>query len=101
MLRLASLAFDATDPARLARFWAAALGWSVDDRPTDVIGVRPTDGTGFLLEFAEVPQPKTSKNPIHLDLVSESVGHQREVVDRLIGLGGRHVDIGQDPEDDD
>ena len=50
--------------------------------------------------FLPVPEPKTGKNRIHLDLVSESPEHQSEMVDRLIALGAQRVDIGQ-PSDAD
>jgi predicted enzyme related to lactoylglutathione lyase len=98
--RLATLCFDANDPAHLARFWASALGWEVYDDTHEVIGVLPTDGTRFILDFAPVPEPKTTKNPIHLDLVSESIEHQSEIVKRLLGLGAQHVDVGQDADAD-
>jgi predicted enzyme related to lactoylglutathione lyase len=98
--RLTNLCFDANDPDRLARFWASALAWDLDDETDDEIHVLPTDGTRFILDFFPVPEPKTAKNPIHLDLVSESVQHQREVVDRLLALGAQHVDIGQEPDAD-
>jgi predicted enzyme related to lactoylglutathione lyase len=97
--RLVTLCFDANDPARLARFWASALGWEIDDTH-DEIAVLPIDGTRFSLDFAAVPEPKTTKNPIHLDLVSESVEHQREVVNRLVELGARRVDVGQGADAD-
>jgi hypothetical protein len=45
--------------------------------------------------FLPVPEPKTAKNRIHLDLVSESPEHQSEMVDLLIALGARRVDVGQ------
>jgi predicted enzyme related to lactoylglutathione lyase len=98
--RLVNVCFDANDPVRLARFWASALGWEIHNETDAEIGVLPTDGTRFILVFVPVLEPKTSKNPIHLDLVSESVQHQRQVVDRLIELGAGHVDIGQGPGGD-
>jgi hypothetical protein len=98
--RLASLSFDATDPVRLARFWASALEWEIYDETHDEIGVLPTDGTRFILVFLPVPEPKTAKNPIHLDLVSESVEHQRRTVDRLLEVGARRVDVGQGSDAD-
>jgi Glyoxalase-like domain len=99
-VRIASLCFDANDPARLAHFWASTLDWQVYDDTNDVIGVLPSDGTRFILVFIPVREPKTSKNPIHLDLVSESIDHQREIVERLLDLGARHIDVGQDPDAD-
>jgi hypothetical protein len=98
--RLDSLCFDANDSVRLARFWAGALRWEIDDETAEEIVVQPTDDTPFDIYFVRVPEPKTSKNPIHLDLVSESVEDQREIVDRLIALGARHADVGQGPDVD-
>ena len=79
----------------MARFWAAALLWEIDDEAGEEIGLVPTDGTRIPLVFLPVPEPKAGKNRLHLDLVSESPAHQSEMVDRLITLGARHVDIGQ------
>jgi hypothetical protein len=93
--RLVTLCFDANDPLLLARFWAAALHWDIYDETDDEIGLMPTDGTRFLLLFLPVPEPKTGKNRIHLDLVAESAADQSEMVDRLIRLGARRVDVGQ------
>jgi len=98
--RLVTLCFDANDPLRLARFWAATLHWDIDDHTDEEIGLVPTDGTRFLFSFFPVPEPKTGKNRIHLDLVSESPDHQSEMVDRLIALGARRVDIGQSSDVD-
>ena len=98
--RLANLCFDANNPVRLARFWASALGWEIYDETHDEVGVLPSDGTRFILVFLPVPEPKTTKNPIHLDLVSESAEHQREIVDRLIELGAERVDVGQGSDAD-
>lgn len=86
---------------RLARFWAATLRWDIYDETNDEeIGLIPTDGTRFVFVFLSVPEPKTAKNRIHLDLVSESPEHQSEMVDRLIELGARRVDIGQSSDVD-
>ncbi len=96
--RLVALCFDANDPLRLARFWAVALGWEVGDETDDEIGLVPTDDTSFGLRFQIVPEPKVGKNRFHLDLTSTSLDDQRETVERLIELGGRHIDIGQGPD---
>jgi len=93
--RLVTLCFDANDPLRLARFWAATLHWDIYDESDEEITLVPTDGTRFLIVFLPVPEAKKGKNRIHLDLVSESPEHQSEMVDRLNALGARRVDIGQ------
>ena len=99
--QLVALCFDANDPMRLARFWAEALRWKVGDETDDVVSVVPTDGTRFQLDFGQVPEPKgPGANRIHLDLTTTSLDDQRETVGRLIELGGRHIDIGQSPDDE-
>jgi predicted enzyme related to lactoylglutathione lyase len=98
--RLVALSFDANDPLRLARFWASALHWKIDDESHDEIGLVPTDDTRFRIEFPAVPEQKAGKNRIHLDLTSTSIDDQRETVERLVELGARHIDIGQGPDDE-
>jgi predicted enzyme related to lactoylglutathione lyase len=97
--RLIALAFDANDPLRLARFWADALGWQVDDETDDVVTLVPTDHTQFTLEFGPVPEPKVGKNRIHLDLTTTSVADQQETVARLLERGAGPVDVGQTADD--
>jgi predicted enzyme related to lactoylglutathione lyase len=99
MSRLISLAFDANDPLRLARFWAAALEWEIEEETSDEVEVVPTDGTTFSIRFDLVPDIKTSQNRLHLDLTTSSLEDQQEVVARLIELGARHNDIGQGPDE--
>ena len=98
-LRLVELCFDANDPARLARFWAAALRWTVNDETRDTVRLTPTDGTSFGLEFVRMAEPKSSQNRVHLDLTTTSIEDQQETVQSLIELGARHIDIGQSPDE--
>ncbi len=98
--RLVGLCFDANEPLALARFWAAAVHWEIADQADDEIELVPTDGTPFVFLFLPVPEPKSGKNRLHLDIVSESPEHQSEMVDRLMTLGAQHVDIGQSGDDD-
>ncbi len=97
--RLIDLSFDANDPLQLARFWAAALGWKIDDETDEEVGLVPTDGTGFGVLFLPVPEPKAGQNRIHLDLTTTSLADQEETVAMLVELGGRHIDIGQSPDE--
>jgi predicted enzyme related to lactoylglutathione lyase len=98
--RLVHLVIDASDPALLARFWAAALGWEVgaeEDGEVDVwpAGYTYPDPVALPLVFVPVPEPKTGKNRVHLDLATESAGHQAAEVERLLALGAARADIGQ------
>jgi hypothetical protein len=89
----ACLDIDCADPAGLARFWAAALDYKLEpgDDPAEA-AITPKDGKGVQLLFLEVPEGKTIKNRLHLDLRPED---QAAEVERLIGLGAMKVDIGQ------
>src|SRR5215510_1201927 len=98
--RLVHLVIDAADPSRLARFWAAALGWEVaEDEPDEAVvwpsGFSYPRTEALPLVFVPVPEPKGVKNRLHLDLASESDEHQAAHVERLRGLGATPADIGQ------
>jgi predicted enzyme related to lactoylglutathione lyase len=97
--RLVALCFDANDPLRLARFWADALRWEIDDDTHDEIGLVPTDNTRFRIEFPAVAEQKTGKNRLHLDLTTTSIDDQKETVAKLVELGARRIDIGQSPDE--
>jgi predicted enzyme related to lactoylglutathione lyase len=98
--RLVHLVADANEPARLARFWAALLGWEIADETPEEIDVWPAgytypDPAAVPIVFVPVPEKKTGKNRVHLDLASGSAAHQAELVSRARDLGGGPVDIGQ------
>ena len=98
--RLVHLVVDAADPARLARFWAGALGWEVISEEPDEVDVCPPgfsypDPSALPLVFVPVAEPKKGKNRVHLDLATESVAHQGAEVERLLALGAVLADIGQ------
>ena len=98
--RLVHLVVDAADPAGLARFWAAALRWEVAAEEPDEVDVWPAgfgypDPAALPLVFVPVPEPKTGKNRVHLDLATESAAHQAAEVERLLALGAVPAEIGQ------
>jgi len=83
---------DAADPVALGRWWAAALEWVVVNDDPDEFEIRPEPERMPGLLFARVPEPKTVKNRLHLDLRPDD---RDAAVDRLLGLGATHADIGQ------
>jgi predicted enzyme related to lactoylglutathione lyase len=98
--RLVHLVIDSSDPSRLGKFWAAALGWEVAaEEPGEVVvwpaGFSYPDPTALPLVFVPVPEPRRGKNRVHLDLASTSTEHQAAQVQRLRELGATPADIGQ------
>jgi hypothetical protein len=105
---LENLVVDSVTPKKLGRFWEAAVG---GEQLTDEPGGYETrlavaDGPVLDLCFQQVPEPTVGAARLHLDLVGGD--RQAEVVDRLLVLGARRLDIGQgdvpwvvlaDPED--
>ncbi len=98
-LRIQCVTVDSHDPHALAVFWADALDWRVTyDSPEEVV-IEPAESdksarTPDLL-FIKVPDDKSVKNRLHLDLRPDD---QTAEVSRLEGKGARRVDIGQGEE---
>jgi hypothetical protein len=87
------LCIDAIDPARIASFWEAALGWRRTWEAEDQVCLEPPeDGIAPDLIFLKVPEGKTVKNRLHLDLRPADQGAE---VARLRALGAWQVSIGQ------
>ena len=102
-MRIESVVVDCRDAAPLARFWAAALGWSVapydeeelarlaskgiyDPEDDPSVMVEPPDDSELpVLFFTDVPEDKVVKNRMHLDLAADV--SLEEEVQRLEGLG--------------
>ena len=118
-VRTVQVTFDCADPAALADFWAAVLGYQVQppppgfaswdaaldawgvpaDRRNDRSAVVPPDGEdGPRLFFQRVPESKIAKNRVHLDVraapgLEGDARTQRleEVCDQLTGWGARRI----------
>jgi len=92
---LSEIIIDCNNPARVAEFWAQALGWTVQDNH----GVLWMSESGapfpdLLLVFVAVAERKSVKNRIHLDVSPVGCDRDEEVA-RLVGLGATPADVGQ------
>lgn len=96
---LHALNIDASEPRRLGDFWAGVLGWRMSDEPADGIALLPSDGTGFRIQFSPSDGRKAGPNQVHLHLTSSSLEDQQQTVAKALGLGARHLDVGQRPEE--
>ena len=92
---LREIIMDCNDPRRVGDFWAAVLGWKLQQ--DDELFWMSETGAPFpdmLFVFVPVPEKKATKNRIHLDV--SPVGCERdEEVARLEALGATRVDVGQ------
>jgi F420H(2)-dependent quinone reductase len=84
------LSIDCADPVALARFWSEVLGRPVnpgaDAESAAVDATSPASGPR--LAFHKVPEPKTVKNRLHLDLRTDEFEAERK---RLVGLGATPI----------
>ena len=106
-IRWYSVVVDCKDIVAESRWWAEALDWrKVYESEDEVVLVPPhaLDRTreiplferGPGLVFVPVPEGKTVKNRLHIDLAPSPDGDQATEVQRLEALGARRVDVGQD-----
>ena len=86
------LVVDSVDPEALAPFWCALLGVEVSSRFDDgrYVILSPTGG-GLRITFQRVPEAKSGKNRLHLDLDVEDLDAATAEVERL---GGRWMEPG-------
>jgi predicted enzyme related to lactoylglutathione lyase len=99
-IRFQALCVDARDPSAIASFWESALGWRrTYDNPDEVVLEPPVgsaeEGVAPDLLFLRVPEEKSVKNRLHIDL--RPVDQATEVA-RLESLGARRVSVGQSDE---
>jgi hypothetical protein len=126
MLRVSrhlQVAIDCADPGALARFWASALGYEVDEPPSGyadwasfsrAVGdpdeawsaVVDPGGIGPRVLFHRVPERKSGKNRVHLDVRAGGIRgtpKSRDLVDaevlRLLGEGATHLRTVEDEHD--
>ncbi|MER6252885.1 VOC family protein [Streptomyces sp. NPDC001584] len=94
------ITFDVLDPYRVAEFWSAVTGFTMhpdDVEGDDEIMLEPgLPGVPGLL-FIRVPDGKSVKNRVHLD-IQPPTGTRDETVERLIGLGAKLVDDRRDAD---
>ncbi|MEX3510501.1 VOC family protein [Kocuria carniphila] len=93
-----SLAIDAHDPKALADFWCRVLHYQIDYEEEGFVSTTPKEGRSLRLEFIRVPEGKTVKNRLHLDVRALDSTQDAEVA-RVESLGAYRVDVGQTSKD--
>ncbi|MFB7591660.1 VOC family protein [Streptomyces sp. NPDC056169] len=97
--RISELVIDCVDPVRLAAFWSEVLGYVELGREDGSIEIGPP-GAGFggpqpTLILSPSSDPRAGKLPLHID-VNPTDRDQDAELERLLALGARPADIGQD-----
>ncbi len=97
-LHIDSITFDCADALALATFWSGLTGWNVyhDDDPEVLVAPHyPHEGTSLL--FIPVPEGKSVKNRVHLDLQPEDRTRD-EAVAAAVELGATVLSDHRDPD---
>ncbi len=90
--RIAFIQVDCRNPAGLAAFWGALLAVEIQERVGQYVCLQPQHATAPGLCFQAVPEGKTSKNRVHLDIAVSDIDRAAH---RVKELGGGQVS----PED--
>ena len=96
-LRLEAVTFEVADADAVAAFWAGLLHRQVLAEPGGVLV--PGDKLQVGLRFVTSDSKQVGPRRLHLHLTSSSPEHQQRTVETALRLGGRHIDVGQGPDD--
>lgn len=68
---LDEVVIDCLDTMRLAEFWQGVLGGTIERQSREWVALRPP--TGITVSFQEVPEHKSVKNRVHLDVAVDDL----------------------------
>jgi predicted enzyme related to lactoylglutathione lyase len=93
---LREIVIDCVDPGAVSAFWSAVLGWEVQSEVQwfwmTASGADQTKDVAMV--FLPVPEAKTVKNRVHVDVSPTGCTQADELV-RLLALGAVRIDVGQ------
>ncbi len=89
------VAIDAIDIRTVAAFWSRVLDWPVVEEAEDGISLAPAGGAAPGIDVFSVPERKTVKNRLHLDLSVTGGLTVAQELERLLELGAVKADVGQ------
>jgi hypothetical protein len=92
---LLAIVVDCQDSLAQANYWAAALGHRVSERNANEYEVSGPPSGATPLYFMNVPETKTVKNRLHVDIATD--GPLEDEVARLVATGGTLLEMRQDP----
>lgn len=111
-LRWYTVVVDSHDPQAQAHWWAETLDWQVVFDTPDEAVILPktmpmepiTDLDAWLragqgMVFVPVPEGKTVKNRLHIDLAPHTSQDRDAEIERLLERGATRADVGQTEDD--
>jgi predicted enzyme related to lactoylglutathione lyase len=95
-VRVEMVVFDCADPLALSEFWAKATGYALQESDDRWAWIKGSDHGAVEIGFQRVPEPKTVKNRVHVDLHTDD--EEREA-QRIEALGARRLYVSDNPDD--
>src|SRR3954453_22770606 len=95
--RLEAVTLEVADAAAAAAFWAGLLGSEAVREPGGALV--PGTETQVGLRFARSSTEQVGPRRLHLHVTSSSLEDQQQTVETALRLGGRHLDVGQSPDE--
>jgi hypothetical protein len=99
MVRIHGIVVDCANPMLLGEFWQAVLGWEYRSQAEDWVSLENPNGIGPHLSFDRVPEPKSVKNRVHIDIrpIDRGFEEEREWLESLGATTLRLID--DNPQD--
>ncbi len=88
-MHIYNVVIDVNDRAMVADFWMQALGYEIVREHEQYWTLTDPKGRGMRIVLQSVPEPKTTKNRVHMDLRTEDVEGEAQ---RLESAGARVID---------
>ncbi|WP_433246756.1 VOC family protein [Streptosporangium sp. CA-135522] len=97
MIDVHFVTFDCARPYELATFWSEATGWRIHPETAKEDDEVLIQGTMNML-FIRVPEGKSTKNRVHLDVTGSDGTTRDQEVERLLGIGATVQDDRRNPD---
>ncbi len=94
-VRFTELVIDCAGPRRLADWWMQVLGYAITEATDELVEISGGPGVLPTFVFAQVPEGKSVKNRLHIDLNARAGSTQEAELQRLLQMGAARADVGQ------
>jgi predicted enzyme related to lactoylglutathione lyase len=95
-VRIRTIVIDCADPPTLAPFWSAVTGYREEYGDDEWVSLADPAGEGVRIGLQRVPEPKSVKNRVHIDLWAAD---EEASAARIQALGATRLWVSKDPQD--